>query len=175
MKVRSTGCTETCSSTKFPNVFLFLIVLASVTLHFRFLQAAGSRAFLAPPSPSLGLRGRTKGAGAGAGAGAGSREEAAALLRHADDIVPEQDGEEPGAEAGAEAGSDDDDSEEAVARLLAGRRLRLPSMVPGVERVRVYGNRMVLEVAGPLVSSSGRGRGPRGFLGLSAFFRRFKQ
>ncbi|XP_034247847.1 uncharacterized protein LOC117649318 [Thrips palmi] len=94
------------------------------------------------------------------------REETEALLRQADDILPEQDADE---EDGLVAGEDDD---EAVARLLAARRLRLPT----VERVRVYGNRMVLEPVVPVVP-----RGPRGprtagtrARGLLTFWRRLK-
>lgn len=91
-----------------------------------------------------------------------AREETEALLRRADDILPEQDGDE---EDELVAGEDDD---EAVARLLAARRLRLPT----VERVRVYGNRMVLEPVVPVVPrAAGTGTRTRG---LFAFWRRFK-
>ncbi|KAK3928569.1 Golgi-associated plant pathogenesis-related protein 1 [Frankliniella fusca] len=92
------------------------------------------------------------------------REEMEALLRQADEILPELD--EDGEGQDGLGPGDEDASDEAVAKLLAARRLRLPT----VERVRVYGNRMVLE---PVVSRprSGTRTGGGGILG---FLRRFK-
>lgn len=96
-----------------------------------------------------------------------AREETEALLRQADDILPEQDADEEDVLVGGE------DDDEAVARLLAARKLRLPT----VERVRVYGNRMVLEPVVPVVpratSASSRTTGSR-TCGLFTFWRRFK-
>lgn len=101
-----------------------------------------------------------------------TREEKEALLRQADDILLEDANDAIDA-----IDADVDSDDEAVARLLAGRRLRLPT----VERVRVYGNRMVLEPVVPSrraasrasASQAGGGSGPA--RGLLAFIRRFKQ
>lgn len=129
-------------------------------------QLLDPRALLSPPpTPHLGAApppGRCKGSGA-TRLRSKVREETEALLRQADEILPEMD--EDG-EDGLGPGDEDAD-DEAVAKLLAARRLRLPT----VERVRVYGNRMVLEPVVPRPRSGTRTAGGGGLLG---FLRRLR-